>query len=386
MSKTVVHVPLLEVFIKRLYSHLVLLGTSALLFLVLGCSTTTPTPPPLTAPSVPTTENSPVATSAASTEPAPTAALPQATPNSQGIIIVAQLDPTTQILTIYGTTPGATVMMGGTPLPLPPSPTPTLTPSRTPTEAPTLTPSITPTRRPAPPTTTPIVYSRGALVGKIMFKTTRGGASTFRPNWYMMNQDGSDIKELDHDAAEAFAISLESDAYGIENAEPNGTRRVFGERRCFIGGAGCALYILDSILNADLINSDNDISLGVWFSQRGVLAKDPAWSPVGNYIVFVSNHETPEGCRKSANLFKGTPTQNPTIRRLTEFCARGDVGHPSFNGDGSKVVFWAEDSGLRQLFTIDVGATDDFDQRFAWQTLKQISDGQSQDFDPVWVK
>lgn len=331
---------------------------------------------------MPTIENTPVATVAPATEVVP----PQATPNSQGIIIVAQLDPTTQVLTIYGTTPGATVVMGGTPLPLPPSPTPTVTPSATPTDAPTLTPSIVPTHRPAPPTGTPISYSRAGLAGKIMFKTLRGGGSNFRPNWFLMNPDGSGVQQLDHDAAEAFAISLESDAEGIENAEPNGTRRVFGERHCFIGGAGCALYILDSVLDAALINSDNDISLGTWFTQRGVLAKDPAWSPVGNYIVFVSNHEVPEGCRKSANLFKGTPRQNPTIRRLTNFCARGDVGHPSFNADGSKVVFWADDSGLRQIFTIDVGATDDFDQRFAWPTLKQLSDGQSQDFDPVWVK
>lgn len=219
-----------------------------------------------------------------------------------------------------------------------------------------------------------------------MYKTTRGGGSTFRYNWFIMNQDGTGNHQLDFDAAEAFAISLESDSTGIENMEPGGARRVFGERRCFIGGSGCNLYILDSVLNADLINSDRDISQGIWFAQNGVLAKDPAWSPADNYIVFVSNHEAPEGCRKSANLFKGTPKQNPTIRRLTNYCAHGDVGHPSFNGDGSKVVYWADENGLRQLSTIEVGSTDDFDQRFAWQTVTRLSDGQSDDWDPIWVK
>lgn len=348
----------------------------------IGCSgTPTPAPPPSTVPTEASTLPPPTAIPSTETAPAPSV-----TPNSLGMVIVAQLDPTRQVLVIYGTTPGATVIMGGTPLPLPPSPTPTFTPSRTPTPLPTLTPSLTPTRGPRPPTQTPIVYSRGALVGKILFKSTRNGGSLTRPSWFIMNQDGSGLQQLESRAAEAFAISLESDAYGIENAEPNGTRRVFGERHCAIGGAGCSLYILDSVLDADLINSGRDISHGIWFTQRGVLAKDPAWSPVGNYIVFVSNHEVPEGCRKSANLFKGTPTQNPTIRRLTDFCARGDVGHPSFNGDGSKVVFWADDSGLRQIMTIDVGADDDFDQRFAWQTLKKLSDGQTEDWDPVWIK
>lgn len=372
----------MEVAINR--STFYILSFLALSFLVwiVGCSGT-PVPPPTVVPTAFTVSETPAATNVPATEPQP---VPSATTNALGIVIVAQLDPTRQVLVIYGTTPGATVMMGGTPLPLPPSPTPTVTPSVTPTTPPTLTPSITPTRGPRPPTQTPISYSRGVLVGKIMFKSTRNGGSLFRPTWFMMNQDGTGVQQLDHDAAEAFAITLESDAYGIENAEPNGSRRVFGERRCAIGGSGCNLYILDSVLDAELINSDRDISHGIWFTQRGVLAKDPAWSPAGNYIVFVSNHEVPEGCRKSANLFKGTPNQNPTIRRLTDFCARGDVGHPSFNGDGSKVVFWADDSGLRQLFTIEVGGSDDFDQRFAWPTLKQLSDGQSQDWDPIWVK
>jgi hypothetical protein len=369
----------LEVAIQARLSRWLAFCTLASILFIIGC-TTTPTAAPT---ALPAPTNSPLPT-ASHTAPAQVALAPTATPNSQGMVIVAQLDATRQVLTIYGVTPGVTVVMGGTPLPLPPSPTPTFTPPPTDTATPTLTPSITPTRGPRPPTATPIAYSRGALAGKILFKSTRNGGSLFRPNWFIMNPDGTGIQPLDNAAAEAFAISLESEAFGIENLEPGGQRRVFGERRC-PGIGTCLLYILDTTLDAALINSNEDISKGQWFGSPNAVAKDPVWSPTGQYIAFASNHDPGTECvRKSMNIFKGTPTQNPTVRRLTHFCSGGNVGHPSFSGDGSMLVFEADADGLRQLFTVQVGADDTFDYR---QTQEQkISDGQSNDWDPLWVK
>lgn len=374
----------MEVSIKQRYSNRLALGALALLLGVIGCGTPpTVTPPTITAP---TQTAPPPLLLATATDSAPTqvALAPTATPNSQGAVIIAELDPTRQVLVIYGVTPAVTVVLGGTPLPLPPSPTPTFTPLPTLTEAPTLTPSVTPTRGPRPPTKTPIAYSRGALVGKILFKSSRNGGSAFRPNWFMMNADGTGVQQLDNAAAEAFAISLESQAYGIENVEPGGARRVFGERRC-PGVGTCLLYILDTALDAGLINSSDDISKGQWFGSRNAVAKDPVWSPTGQYIAFASNHDPGDTCvRKSMNIFKATPNQNPTVRRLTEFCAGGNVAHPSFNGDGSKLVFYADTDGLRQLYVVDVGANDSID--FAQVQEQKISDGTQNDWDPIWVK
>ncbi|MBI4675686.1 MAG: PD40 domain-containing protein [Chloroflexi bacterium] len=370
---------LLEVPINHRLLYWFALGALASILFVIGCAAT-----PTAAPSPTTTLAISPTASNTNTVPAQVALAPTSTPNAQGMVIIAQLDATRQVLTIYGVTPGVTVVMGGTPLPLPPSPTPTFTPLPTETTAPTLTPSVTPTRGPRPPTKTPIAYSRGALVGKIIFKSTRNGGSFFRPNWFMMNSDGAGIQALDNTAAEAFAISLESQAYGIENVEPGGARRVFGERRC-PGVGTCLLYILDTTLDAALINSSEDISKGQWFGSRNAVAKDPAWSPIGQYIAFASNHDPGDECvRKSMNIFKGTPNQNPTVRRLTHFCAGGNVSHPSFNGDGSLLVFSADQSGLRQLFIVEVGADDSIDH--AQVQERKISDGQANDWDPIWVK
>ncbi len=368
----------MEVSIFHPRSCLLFVFVLSSLLLIVGCSSAPPPSPALAA--TQPAQPSPEPTQA----PTETIAPPSPTPNALGLVIVAQLDPTRQVLTIYGVTPGATVVMGGTPLPLPPSPTPTFTPSPTLTPPPTLTPSITPTHAPHPPTATPISYSRQGLFGKILFKSTRNGGTFTRPNWFIMNPDGSNIQQLQNEPAEQFAISLESQAYGIENMEPGGKRRVFGERRC-PGVGTCLLYILDTELDASLINSTEDISKGQWFGSRNFVAKDPVWSPTGQYIAFVSNHDPRDDCvRKSLNVFKATPNQNPVVRRLTDLCSGGNVGHPSFGPDGGQLVFFADTDGVRQIYVVDVGSDDNFD--FTQAQERKITDGQAHDWDPVWIK
>lgn len=358
------------------FTALVLAFGLFLVAILTSCSPA-PTPSPTLAPPTPIPP-----TAIPTQQPAE---LPSATPNALGLVFIAQYDATRQVLTIYGTTPGATIVMGGTPLPLPPTATPTFTP--TPTGTSTLTPTSTnvPTRAPRPPTETPVVYTAQALRGKIIFKTTRDGGSFNNFQYYMMNPDGSGQQRLEFQPADDLAAALNNQAAGVENVEPGGARRVFGDRHCY-GSGTCSIYILDTQLNASIINSDEDISVGNWFPAPGAVAvsKDPAWSPSGNYIAFVSNHDPGSECRKSLNVFKGTPSQNPTIRRLTSFCAGGNVDKPSFRPDGEQLVFWADDGGLRQLFVLDVGSDDTFDYRFS--NPHKISDGLSNDWDPTWVK
>lgn len=313
----------------------------------------------------------------------PTTAPPSATPNVLGFNFIAQYDPTTQVLTIFGTTPGATIVYAGTPL-LPP-PTATVTDTPAPTDTPTPTNTLPPPPPAAPrPTRTPAqTVTEAGLNGKIIFKTDRDGG--FYPNsfaYYVMNPDGSNQQRLDFTAANALVTSLQAN----EGYSPDGSRVVLPERRCYGAFQTCALYILDTQLDAALINSNDDISHGLWFVNNGFQATYPVWSPAGNYIAFVSNHEAPsgQGCIRSPNIFKGTPGQKPVIRRLTTFCSGANVGHPSFNPGGSSLVFWSDNTGLKQIYVLDVGPDDTFDFRFSNPHI--IGDQHSNDWDPLWVK
>ena len=344
-------------------------------WLLTNCSST-PTAQPSPQPTV-------VPSQIAKVDPTGTAtAVPTATANVFGLNIIAQYDATTQILTIYGITPGATVVLGGTPL-LPPA-TATATNTLAPTETPTPTETLTPQVFVPRPTHVPTVpVTAASLHGKIVFKSGRDGGiypSSF--SYYAMNPDGSGVQRLDFNTINPIYTSLQ----GREGFSPDGSKVVLGERHCFGGGFTCALYILDTQLDAALINSNNDISHGQWVFNKSFQAKDPVWSPGGNYIAFASNNEQPsgKGCVRTTNLFKGTPMQRPVIRRLTEYCSGSDAGHPSFSPDGSKLAFWSEDTGLNQIYTLDVGADDTFDYRFANPHI--ISDHQSDDWDPLWVK
>ena len=106
--------------------------------------------------------------------------------------------------------------------------------------------------------------------------------------------------------------------------------------------------------------------------------------PRGNFIAFASNHEVPAGCRKTSNIFVGTPKQNAVIRRLTAYCAGADTGRPSFSPDGSELVYWTQFPGPdRDLYIVEVGEDTSFDWRST--TPKRIT-FEGDNWDPIWVK
>lgn len=308
------------------------------------------------------------------------------TPSSLGITFIAQYDPTSNLLTIFGTTPGATIVIGGTPIrPLPTS-TPTETPPATNTLAPT--PTLTPVFVPPVPTRNlGLIASRETLRDRIMFKTDREGGSFIggqtgcggQFTWYVMNSDGGNIQRLENSSAVSLCQAITS----RENLSPDGRMIVIADRPFSTG----TLYILDTQLNAGLLASGDSPGQGEWVSKLGFRLKSPVWSPASNYIAFVSNHDVPagQGCvRTTANIFKKQPVQNAQISRLSSFCAGADADHPSFRGDGSQVAFWGGETGKRQIYAVDVGSDDTFDFRFSNQ--RQLSDNKSNDWDPLWVK
>lgn len=229
-------------------------------------------------------------------------------------------------------------------------------------------------------TATPL--NAAELRGKILFKSTREqGSYPDEYLYYVMNPDGTGIKRVDTDAAKALLNVIQ----GKEGFSPDGQFVVMGDRACgtYLEN-NCSLYILDTALHSDIIFSSDEPSQGEWFSQKNIKAKEPAWSPRGDYIVFVSNHESPPGCHKTSNIFKGTAGPKPVIRRLTSYCAGADSGRPSFNPEGTQVVYWTQFPGPhRDLYIIDVGADDSFDYRSA-QPKRITFEGEN--WDPIWIK
>jgi len=237
---------------------------------------------------------------------------------------------------------------------------------------------------PVTPTPTPTAFplDPAALRGKIIFKSTRDGGSY--PNeylYYAMNPDGTGIERLDTTQTRALLTVIQ----GLEGFSPDRTKVAMGDRACGSYYENtCQLYILDASDNANMIFSDNEPSEGLWFGQPNVRAKEPVWSPRGTFIAFASNHEVPAGCRKTSNIFVGTPKQNAVIRRLTAYCAGADTGRPSFNPDGSELVYWTQFPGPnRDLYIVDVGEDTSFDWRST--TPKRIT-FEGDNWDPLWVK
>ena len=254
---------------------------------------------------------------------------------------------------------------------------------------------------------TPTPLDAAALRGKIIFKSTRdGGKYPYEYFYYSMNPDGSEVTRLNTEQTKEFLNVVQ----GLEGFSPDRTQVVIGERSCNpdedTDVLVCALYILSVQEHAKMIFSENEPSQGEWFRKqrtvtkkgdpddkdspetekvgRGAFAKDPVWSPRGDYIAFVSNHETPAGCVPTMNLFIGTPKQNPVIRRLTSYCAWSDTGHPSFSPDGSQIVYWTQYPGPNHdIYVIGVGTDDSFDWRVAQP--KRIT-FESDNWDPIWVK
>lgn len=234
----------------------------------------------------------------------------------------------------------------------------------------------------AAPTPTAAPLDASKLRGKIIFKSTRdGGEYPKEFLYYIMNPDGTDVQRVDTQAAKDLLDVIQ----GLEGFSPDRTKVVMGDRDCGSYEENeCSLYILTPAEHAAMIFSDEEPSQGEWFAQKDMMAKEPVWSPRGDYIVFASNHESPPGCRKTENIFKGTPGQKPVIRRLTSNCAGADSGRPSFSPDGSQVVYWSQFPGPnRELYVIDVGADDSFDWRSV--TPKQIT-FEGDNWDPLWIK
>ncbi len=226
-----------------------------------------------------------------------------------------------------------------------PVPSPTATSTRTPTSTLSPIPTDTPTSTPTvePPSPTPVPIGPADLYNRILFKTDRDGMTRV----YSMKPDGSDQQPVP-DAV------IYNQLAASEALSPDGKQQI---RVRTEGNAELWLITLDG--NQDewriTYTAENDF--------------DPAWSPAGDLIAYVSE-KTGNG-----DIYISTPL-GFAAERIT-FNKDSFDRHPTWSPDGRYVAFWSNSQyGLKQIYIYDTltGET------------RYVGGGPFNDWDPLWVK
>lgn len=235
----------------------------------------------------------------------------------------------------------------GTPLPTPPNvwtatPTP-LPPPSTPTPMVMLYDSLTPT-----PTSTATPGAIPELLhGKILFFSDRIGD----PALMVMNPDGSNVNVWTGGADKW----IYTQAVGPESFAPGGGQQVVVSQ--------------EQINSLQLWTVDFASGTRTQITHLNNIAYDPAWSPAGNTIAFVS----PEPGNDEIYIVNA---DGSNLAQLTFNEWEWDK-HPSWSPDGSQLVFMSNrDSQRQQIWIMNADGSNP----------RNLSNNTFNDWDPVWVK
>jgi len=222
-----------------------------------------------------------------------------------------------------------------------PSPTSTSTSTPTPSPIPTDTPTFTPTVQPPSPTPPPI--GPADLYNRILFLSDRDGVTRL----YSMMPDGSD-QQLVPDPG------IYNQLAALEALSPDGKQQIVVRTE---GNAELWLITLDGSQDEWRITytTENDF--------------DPAWSPAGDLIAYVSE-KTGNG-----DIYIATPL-GFAAERIT-FNEDPYDRHPTWSPDGQYVAFWSDAQyGLKQIYMYDIMTGE----------TRYVGGGPFNDWDPLWVK
>ena len=243
----------------------------------------------------------------------------------------------------------AAVVATGTPTPTPwnlvvitavPPPTPTLIPIIVPADQ--LAPTPTPT-----PTVPVDAQELAQFSGKILFLSDRTGATEA----WAIDPDTGDILALVrdvrlHDLARELYLANSPD--GAEQAIVQGDDHNY--------------------LQIKVHSATYDTTRQITHFD-GATSYDPAWSPQGDLIAFVSS------AYDGDEIYVVDP-QGVSVQRLTYNAWEWDK-HPSWSPDGSRIVFYSNrDTGKRQLWIMNADGSNQHN----------LTNDEFEDWDPVWIR
>ncbi len=244
-----------------------------------------------------------------------------------------------------------------------PSPTPINVWTATPTPIFVLLDGELPTPVPTPTATATPQPVPSALVGKIAFLSNRAGGE--EPLVYVMDPDGRNLALLTdrinydqalardaYSADQRYRVFVKDALIDTSRKDAQGTPEAVQEKRP-------SLFVYDFFYKTeDLITH---FGSGISY--------DPAWSPAGDRIAFVSNDS-------SNDEIWVINRDGSSALQLT----RDDNGwwdkHPSWSPDGSKIVFWSNRTGHKQIWVMNADGSG----------LYSLSRTGFDDWEPVWIK
>jgi len=192
------------------------------------------------------------------------------------------------------------------------------------------------------------VPTREWYVGKILFKSDRGGKEAF----YAMNSDGSEVQLVqDPNAGFYYAEALQRDV-----TSPDGRYRLFVNQF----GGDYQIWEQDTVTGAQRY---------VTGGTEGA-DYDPAWAPDTRWVAYVSQADGND----EIHLFD---RQTGLDKRLTSNSWEWDK-HPSWSPDGKQIVFWSNrEAEWKHIWVMNADGSQQHNLS-GW--------GKYNDWDPVWIK